>query len=417
MEKWERFKELCAMPAESSEHEKLLQEEAAAQLDVPAIIGMDRSAWESINIPGKRHALYYYAKDKEAMDAGVVMIDRDRSPVYDYYAAIVFQSPEFVAGEYDQHPLTREHQVITQTKIENLLTRCIGPEKKTVPEWAIVLMASVDLGIVKGLHWEVNAYGPKGQSCLIDYGIQAGALQRMGFALAGDAERKGMLQSALIEELEAIRQLVFEGYVKASTGESMKPVLIGADVGGADKNYAWQPLIVSYCYRQANAARWRPMKGLEWKPTMIATAQKNGIVNGQWYRQDDEKGGLYLRNADYWKSQVFESHTLAPLDANGGIMPGARIFCKVSSDQATGLRRYLHHQCNEEYHDRLPDDTETKMKVGWNQLNGKASDWFDTASMCRNLFEIWKHERRSVAPRMVIPAGDDRGRQSGRGYS
>lgn len=356
-------------------------------IDVPAVIGMNRREWDSIEEAGLRRALEFYARNKAEMDEGVVMLDPVRLPVWFYYAQMVNESPSFVAGEYDQDPLHADSSEEKMLHGDYLLKRRTRTPAFVVPRWARFVTVQVD--VQKHCLWvEADAWNAELDTCqVIEFGRTDTGMNRDGvFDALPLNEKRRRVDQVIFDTLKRVHDRVSQGWpqetgVRGQETGVIYPTLCGVDVGGAtplekDEAHAWQEAVLAWCQPKNSGGRWMPLKGERWTKSISDRAVAAGSVH--WILE--EKSAVHGRrdcHTDYYKSLHYDALQVTELlDANGVPMRGAKLLhadegYRLSDDGTTRIlsdvRAYAKHCSAEKYVAEFQDgaNVERAEKVGW----------------------------------------------------
>lgn len=238
-------------------------------------------------------------------------------------------------------------------------TKLSGLEKCEVPDWAIGLTLTIDVGS-RAAHWTVKAWKSDATNSTIDYGV---AEIRSDQAGGDDA---AIERCTLIALLELWDEFETEPYI----GPDGKPMPLS---GLCDSGYAVSQLAVYEFCRRVNQKAKRPAihpakgYGQAAKDRSKYSSPKNRTA--EWHKSPTEAGVTLVHfNADYWKEWAHE-RWYTPQGS-----PGAgTVFGKAPTPEARELLRLEHqafarHITAEEIREEVPE----KSKAG----KGTVRKWY-----------------------------------------
>jgi len=360
----------------------------ATPADTAVALGLSLEGFQKIS-PGEQRALAYYVANREIMDAGAEVLDAKRMPLWKCMLARALDENSFQC-EIQNDPPADDESKSMQLDQDLILQRRIGEREGVVPAWASIVTIALDMGKYQ-CYWTAFAWDSEGKtSCVIAQGVIETDLNREGRYRQTDDVAKRQIQVAEAVNLALTRfELIVAAGFARSSGEIVKPRLVGADVGGTAEAQAWDGIVLRFCVARTG---WVPLKGATWRDSTLTRALGRSWIceteNNPFRRHDC--------NNDVYKTRLYDALTAPLRDSHGGLYPGA---CILHKDAPMELAR----QFTAEKHIEISLGEEVRsgkeLRVGWNHITKIPNHWWDTGWMNCALADIWlyfhEYEKRA----------------------
>lgn len=333
-------------------------------------IEMRRTGQESGEDPDGRGAHAYYLENRESMDEGALVSNRQRyvvdpamdgqpsevSALQHCYNRIADHGWDNFATEYQNNPpedAGPETNGITALLVRS---RVNGGNQRVVPSWCDRVTGAIDVG-KRWLHWSVFGWKQGAIADVLDYGTDP-------VPIADGMSVEDALLLALQDRRDAW-SLDGEGCMVAETGEPHPIDLKLVDAGN------WTTTVYKFCAESDNT--WHPSMGLSrYRPKK----KTKGIHPGDHWYWSKQESGIWLVDMDtyHWISWLHERFLTEPIDEDGGRRRGSATLFGSQSSAHTDFARHI---VSEVYRTQF---VEGKGEVGSWYKSGP-NHWLDTAYM------------------------------------
>lgn len=315
-------------------------------------------------------AVEFYLANREAMDAGAVMLTDEfirvtldngmecvHSSLQQCWNFIATTSMSAFLTEYQNDPEPEEMIETAGINPARVQSRLAVTFQGQIPKESICQVMGIDLGKYAS-HWTAIACDEGASGTIYDYGV----IETYGLGRESTDEAT---QKAILASLETFAEQLGK--------ENRLPLLCLVDSG------TFTQTAYEFCRRFGPP--FFPAKG--WKSTRFRVPQetetKKPFEEAWAHFLSDDQVWLYNINTEYWKHELHQCFLINPFDETDSRVDGSLVLFNPGNDKKKHLS-FSHHICSEEL--RLVPVLGKEVKREW-YVKSRTNHWLDASALAK----------------------------------